>query len=474
MTGMRKILGLASLAGCAVIMLAGCNDTLRQFITPVPQPGGNPAGLAHAIVLSQNPAGNGSMFHIDVAGDTVAGVVNTGPSPLFFGKSSNRVFVMNSDNTITSYIALNPLGTAPNTITQPSSASGAIGGGASSVGNFYTVNENSGNASVISGVFAVTGTVGVGADPVAIAANSNTTRIYVVNHASNSVTPISTIDDTVFPDIAVGTQPIWAVMSTDAVHVFVVNQGDGTNPGSVSVIDTLLNQVIATIPVGISPNYAVYESKLQRLYVSNTGSQTVSVIDASRIDLAAVPQLLPRKLADVPVSGTPTSVAALSDGTRAYAALGNCPAGTNQTNLVQPPAPNLPNCNGSLVSVIDVSALREIKTIPVGPGAVSIDASPDASRVYVVSANDTTTIADNVNTPATPSRTFPAPSVSVITTATDTVFRPSTDASVIGLAPTFHVPQQDASCVPAIDPAFNNKVPLPCPLQSDFLVRTFP
>src|SRR4029077_13138880 len=131
-----------------------------------------------------------------------------------------------------------------------------------------------------------------------------------VNHGSNNVTQISTIDNTVVnPPITVGSQPIWAVMSADGLFVFVVNQGSGT----VSVIDTSLRTVIATITVGASPNFAFYDSKLQRVYVSNTGSNTISVVRADNV----TPINPPTKLADIPVSGTPTSVTALANGTKA-------------------------------------------------------------------------------------------------------------------------------------------------------------
>jgi YVTN family beta-propeller protein len=427
---MKKTLGLAGAAVALILLATGCNDTLRQFITPVPQPGGNPSNLAHAIVLSTNPAGVGSDLHIDVSGDSVVGVVNTGPNPQFMGKSNNKVFVFNSDNTITSYLALLPLQANPQVVTQPATVSGAIGGGTSSVGNFYVTNSGSANASMISNnAAAVTDVLSVGTQPVAVAGGLNTSKIYIVNRGSNSVTPVSTTDNTILPAITVGTSPIWAVMSSDGVHVFVVNQGSN----NVSVIDTLLDIVIATVPVGASPNYAVYESKLQRLYVSNTGSNSVSVIDASRIDLAAVPQQLPVNIANVVISGAPTSVAALADGTKAYAALGGCPAGTNQLTIVS--AATSGACTGNSVSVIDVVALKEKKVIPAGSGTLSIDAAGNSSRVYVVNANDRT--------------------VSIIKTATDTV-----DS-------TLPAPQQSLGCVnPAACPQNVKQIP--------FLVRVFP
>ena len=137
---------------------------------------------------------------------------------------------------------------------------------------------------------------------------------------------------------------------------------------------------------------------------TGTGENTISVIQANGLDLGSNPQVLPTKLADIHVSGSPTSLTALSDGTRVYAALGNCGAGVNHLTLPT----SIASCTGNLVSVIDAVGLRETGTITVGPGAISVDASSDASRVYVISANDITTVRDDVHPSAPlPDRTFP-------------------------------------------------------------------
>src|SRR5262249_52996899 len=106
-TGMmsnHKRLGLLFAAAFTVVVAAGCNEHLRQSIVPVHTPTGDPGALSHAVILSTNPApsSNGSTLHIDVSGDTVAGVVPTGPNPVFLGKTPGRVFVINGDDTITS------------------------------------------------------------------------------------------------------------------------------------------------------------------------------------------------------------------------------------------------------------------------------------------------------------------------------------------------------------------------------------
>ena len=467
-----KTLWLLSGLGILMALAAGCNDTLRQFIVPIPPPTGDPGTLAHAITLSTNPivpSGSGSDMHIDISGDTSAGVVPVGPNPVFLGKLSNRVFTINSGDattppTVSVYIALLPQAATVSTVTLPTTGPDAVltpvAGATSSAGDIYIANRDTNNVSVISGtVLAVTATIPVGSHPVMIAGNSANNKIFVVNQGSNDVTEISTIDNTVVKTpIPVGVSPIWAVMSTDGLFVFVVNQGDGT----VSVIDASLDIVLPcdkgpacpsgnAIKVGLTatplPNFAFYEPKLKRVYVSNTGEGTVTVIKANGIDLGSIPQVLPAKLKDVLVSGTPTSVTALSDGTRAYAALGNCGAGVNHLTLLDPllAANNITSCNGNLVSVIDAVALSEKKTIPVGIGPVSIDAASDASRVFVANAHDSVTDTTGTHTAGT---------ISDIRTTTDTeVMRKL-------------APQQDANCK-ASSTVF-------CAVQTPFMVRTFP
>jgi len=481
MTLLLRKLWPVVLTAVSVALLAGCNDTLRQFIIPVPKPAGDSQATAHAVVLSTNPSGgNGSTLHIDVSGDTLAGIVDTGRDPVFLGKGPGRVYVINrnaaandtttGNDTLTSYGSTSPLATTPNTITMPSTMPSAalnpIAGGVGASGDFFVANPTSNNLSQVAQFAqAVTNTITIPlgppptnpqGTPVAVAGNAAQAKIYVVNTVSGGpgyVTVISTTDNTVVkPSIPVGLNPIWAVMSNDGVFVFVVNQGDGT----VMVIDTTLDIVLpcngtlltcpapssGAINVGLtptgtpaatpaaSPNFAFYDSKLQRLYVTNTGENSVAIIKADGINSGT--GVFPSLLKTVPVSGTPISVTALSDGSKAYAALGNCPAGTNHTNLVTPDTVTgkIANCNGAAVSVINATSLAETNTITVGSGVVSVDSASDASRVYAVSAH----------------------------TGNVSIIKPSTD-SVLA---TFPVPQQNTACTSS------------CALQVPFAVRVFP
>jgi YVTN family beta-propeller protein len=480
---------LALLAVLCLVVVVGCGDTFRQFITAVPGPTGDPGNLSHAVVLSTNPTSGaaGSDLHINVSGDTIAGIVPVGPNPLFFGDSQGRAAILNGDNTVSLYTGLLPLTTTVTTAVQPGLVSGQVSAGFSANGSMYIANSTSNDVSFISsGANTVTQAIPVGSRPVMVAGGPASSKVYVVNQGDNTVTVISTLDNTIVKTITVGAQPIWAAMSTDGEAVFVVNQGENT----LSFIDTNLDAEFCSTPppqsfvpcapatriqVGSSPNFAFYDSPRKRVYVTNTGSKNVSVIKADGINFGTSPPVLPALIKNIPVSGFPLSITALQDGTRAYVALANCtdPA-TNHTNLVSVVTPHLPNCNGNLVSVIDAIGLLETKTITVGPGGVSIAAAADSSRVYVVSAHDITTIKDNVNTVPTPPVTVSTPSVSIIRTSSDTVLVPPTDASVTSLVPTFHVPPQDPACTAALNSSFNNKVPIPCVGQIAFIVRVIP
>lgn len=426
----RSILRLLAVVVLAVFVVS-CGDTFRPTINFKPQPSGNPAALGNAVVLSTNPAGNGSDTHIDVSGDSNAGIITVGPNPIFLGKGGGRAIVINSDNTLTLYSALVATSTVVTTVTLPASVSGPIGIGTSSNSNVYIANSGSNDVSVIpAGQTFVTALVPVGTTPVMVAASSGGNKIYVVNNGSNNVSVVGTADNIFVKNIAVGAQPVWGVMSDDGNDVFIVNQGDGT----VSVIDTALDQVITTIPVGASPNFAFYDTVRKRVYVSNTGSNTISIIKADSIDLAH--GVLPVKLADVTVSGPPISVAAIADGTRAYAALGGCPSGTNHVNLMTTSlgGPKLASCTGNQVSVIDAIGLVQSKVITLGSGVVSIAAATDGTRVYAVNSHD----------------------------GTISIIRTSTDSEVLRMM----APAQSLSCTnPAICPAT---------AQTPFQVLTFP
>jgi YVTN family beta-propeller protein len=482
MISRKRAVWSALVISVCLTLLAGCGDTFRPTITAQNQPSGDPGVAGQAVVLASNPAGVGSDTHINTSGDTNVGVVAVGPNPVFLGKGTGRAFAINGNGTLTLYTAGLPQSATINTITLPASTSGPIGGNSSSNGTIYIANSGSNNVSVIpSSQLAVTNVLAVGTQPVMIAASGFAgAKVYSINHGSNDVSIINTADNSVnSTPIKVGLHPIWGVMTPDGSTVFVVNQ----DSGSVSVIDTGRdNGTITEIFLNgsgasatLQPTYAFYDPTLKRLYVTNTGDNSVSVI---RADISP-----PVLLKTIPLSGSPSSVVALANGTKAYAALGGCPVGTSHFNLLaaNEGGPRLPSCTGNRVSVIDVVGLRETKVITLNPpafpatesgtisGTVFVAASNDSLRVYAVHANDTVTITDNVNNTPKPSRVIAVPNISIIRTSTDAEI---TDQN--GNPLRINPPQQDPNCAAGIDATFNTKVPIPCATQLPFAIQVFP
>src|SRR5260370_526298 len=140
---------------------------------------------------------------------------------------------------------------------------------------------------------------------------------------------------------------------------------------------------MSPISVGGGATFLRFAPKLQRVYVANTAGNSISVIAHSADCNSTL--LSP---AQIPVGPNPQSIAALSDGTRAYVA----------------------NSDGS-VTVINTSGNTVRKTISAGGAAsnVSIGSSADGTRAYVANSSGR---------------------ISIIRTSGDTVFEQFHDPSV--------------------------------------------
>src|SRR5258708_15208320 len=176
-------LGLVTVV--CLLLVVGCGNTFRQFITPVPGPTGDPGTLSHAVVTSTNPApfGSGTDLHVNVSGDSLSGVVTLGPSPAFFGFGSGRAFALDGNGNLTLYIGLLPLTSSVSTAVPPSipPTSGQVATGITGGGAIYVANSGSNNVSVLSaGSTTFTGVVSVGTQPVMVAAGA-VDKVYVFN-----------------------------------------------------------------------------------------------------------------------------------------------------------------------------------------------------------------------------------------------------------------------------------------------------
>lgn len=134
--------------------------------------------------------------------------------------------------------------------------------------------------------------VQVGTNPIGVAVNATTNKIYVANSGSNDV---SVIDGATNSVVATITDP-------NAVAPFAVAVNPTTNAiyvanaksNNISVIDGATDSVIETIPVGGSPSGVAVDSQTNFIYVANAGiSQigdlgNITVLDGAKLTTATL------------------------------------------------------------------------------------------------------------------------------------------------------------------------------------------
>lgn len=175
-------------------------------------------------------------------------------------------------------------------------------------------------------VYAVVATVPVGRNPVEVAVNPSTNRVYVTNVLGNSVSVIDGTTDNVIATISIGGTAGGVAVNTNTNRIYVASLSshsvyviDGTthnvvsilisgalqpiavNPATnriyvvdavgrvccpqpnstVHVIDGDTNSVVSAITVGRFSLDVAVNPTTNRIYVANTDSATISVIDGS-------------------------------------------------------------------------------------------------------------------------------------------------------------------------------------------------
>lgn len=375
-------------AAFLVSIVLGCGDQYRPVATPIPQTGGpQPAAFAYGLVLSNTgPSVQGIVTTINLTGDTNQGQFNVGTDATYAmtPDGTRGLAVSRAEDSLTVYTPISvPLGAvAAAVLLQPNSAPVYV---TSDGATAWTANPGRNGKTPTVGVvnlssFKETAEVPVGNNPVALSLNQAYSEIYCVNQADNTVTIISTKDNSVLATVPVGGSPVAAITSTNTDFTFVINQGDGT----VSQVDPAYLDVNKTLTVGTSPSAAVYNPALRKLFVANTGSNSVSIIDADTQSTTY------QTVVTVPVGTHPVALTALADGSRVFVA----------------------NSGSNDVTVIDAKANRVlIPSLPVGNNPISIASSANGSKVIVVNQNDSTvslietthyTVTGTVPVPATP------------------------------------------------------------------------
>jgi YVTN family beta-propeller protein len=194
-------------------------------------------------------------------------------------------------------------------------------------------------------------------DPTGVACNLTPT-----SEPSGVLTPIEIASDLADTPIPVGKCPVYLLANTNFSRIFVLNRGgDSTHPnGSITVINTQTNALDsctpyqsqngtwitcptnASIPLPAGPVYAEYNTATQQLLVANYDSNTVSVIDVAEDEYGNDANTYANPSCTVGgvnsytncgaitggfgtvhtinVGNYPAAVTALADGTRAYVA----------------------------------------------------------------------------------------------------------------------------------------------------------
>src|SRR5271157_2956637 len=390
-----RFLGRTGFALFAAFILLGCGGQYRPVANPVVGPGGQPQSTHYAYVVNYNPIGDGSTTQIDVSGDSVTQLQTTGlgsNSESFLSTSAAALFVTNGAADSVSEFAVSQTGVV--TTINLLSGSHPVTLNSTQAGVMYVLNSgpnsacpNTGSISTISTTtLAVTSTVCVGVNPIAMVQAPGGGRIFVINQGDNSVwvydptsqSFVATFTTQASPKL--GPNAVYLVASADGSYIFVVTQGDKVNPPALDIIATNIIAtsnfaVLPSAPLEVKPTFAFLDPNLNRLYVTNSGSNTVSVFDASNVDIGTPrnpksPAIPPLGTANVGIA--PVSVTALPDGTRFYVA----------------------NSGSNNVTDVSATSFAVLNTIPLPAGAnpVWIASEPTSSKVYVANQASTSII----------------------------------------------------------------------------------
>jgi DNA-binding beta-propeller fold protein YncE len=360
----------------ALLLWVSCGDTYRPVVIPNQPVPVNPRNNNNVFAITTNVGQNpGAGMQIDVAGDTVLGVANTGRSPIFAALSTNpvRLLVVNAgEDSLTSF-SPGVTGIVVSTIALPPGSGPVFAGGTES-NIFYVANHSNDSVSIVSTLsnqvnFDVA--LAPGSKPVALAEMPSAVKVYVANQGTNSVQSMNVVDRSLNPpltDVTIN-NPVAVAARVDSTRIYVLSQGNG----DLVEIDTAQDTLLPTgISAGAGANFMLYDSLTNRLYLANPVSGTVTIVSIST-DPPAV-------LATLSVPNV-VGVATLPDGSRAYAV--SSVIGTDAITSV-----TVINAQSTTVlKTISLPAVTANSNCTSVPHRVTIAAGGDSSRVYVANCD---------------------------------------------------------------------------------------
>jgi len=362
----------ALVVGILFLICVSCGETYRPVANPVIPSQPNPAFTHLVTVLSDNGTNNpGAGATLDVSGDSVISQSQLGLGPVYAAISGSKLFVANSlDDTVSQFSPTTP--TPVITISLTSSCgtppcSMPVFLASTETNNVYVANSKSNTVSVISTANnVVTDNIAVGTNPVALAETPDQQKVYVANQGG-SVTSINTIDKSVTSNPPLASfgwvSPVWVVSRSDSQRVYVLDQGSGL----VAAIDTSFDSVVGSVSVGVGANFMIYDSKLNRIYVANPTANTVTSLDASNDTLTAT---------SISVLN-PRSVTALPDGTRIYVSSASVSGGTVTSKVTV-----FNTSNFTVKTTIPLSSVPAVCSVKTWAELAMVSAA-DGTRVYV-------------------------------------------------------------------------------------------
>ena len=302
--------------------------------------------------------------------------VGAAPDALAVNPSTNKIYVANGNSstvtvingatnqTATVRVGLDPVAVAINPVTNKIYVADycPTSGDCGSQGSQCQVSIIDGATNQVTGL---TVSPQQGCHPNAVAVNSASNTIYVVDEGSNDVAVIDGNSNTLLTTVPAGSHPLAVAVDQFTNRIFVANQGanDDCNPNgnasTVTVIDGGTNSIAATVPVGACPVAVAVNPVSSQVYVVNYGDGTTTIINET----------------------TPITTATVIAGSGPYAV--DVDPATNEAYVANRHAdPSL----GNTVSVIDGYTASPLPPVLLGgnqmyPGAVVVN--PMSNTVYV-------------------------------------------------------------------------------------------